>query len=249
MTGKINQNYNYIAKLLDNTPNRVQSSFFDTTDQSDLKNTMGDAYFKKIDPNFRNDAIAIRNYLRNAYFSIVSINSVISDVEMCARMIGRYPWHGTDISKGDHFEFVWSNFTNHCYIFEERTKQLGKHFNEVAKIFNRDKINVGPWIKKINKEIGEHIAFRGAHIHVWSRNYEGYEHFKLIDSVAHHDVKYKWAQKYLYIQTKPKLKKEILDTREKMIKLLLGFDPDPVNYLLESMIVFDNLLQQNELQS
>ena len=225
--------YSYYLRLTNGTPERVQKAFFETREGDDLRKTIGNSYFDNVDPKHRQNLMILINYLRNAYFTIIALHSVISDVEMCAKMISRYPWHGTTISKGDHFEFVWSNFTHHCYIFEERTKQLWKHYNELSEYIGDENINVGPWVKQIKKELGEHIAFRGAHLHEWSRHYEGYEFFKLIDLLTPFDEKYKWPQKYLYKETKTNLKNEILNTRDKMVKILVNLEPDPIEYILK----------------
>ena len=245
----VREYYSYSTRLLDGTPERVRKSFFEARKGEDFRKTIGNAYFDNIDPKYRQDLIGLRDYLRNAYSTIIALHAVISDVEMCARMINRYPWHGTTISRGNHFEFVWSNFTNHCYIFEERTKQLGKHYNKLPQYFGGEKINVGPWVTLIKKELGEHIAFRGAHLHQWSRNYEGYEFFNMVDLVAPFDEKYKWAQKSLYRETKNHLKDEILATRDKMLNILLNLKPDPIAYILKDLAAFDNLLAQNEIQT
>lgn len=241
-----------LFRLTQDLPERVKNSFMELEGVENIKENIGDPYFEKINPKFRKDLMICRNFLRNAYFSIISAYSVLSDVEICAKMINRYPWHGTKISKSEHFSFVWSSFVNHCYIFEARTKQIGKHLNDLSKHYGGDSIKAGKWIKKIDKEIGEHTAFRGAHVHVWSRVYKNLEHFALMDSVATMDKKYQSDEyrsllKWKYGETKNNLKNEILNTRKKMIKILLELEPDPIDLILRYCLAFDKLLEENEI--
>jgi hypothetical protein len=54
--------------------------------------------------------------------SLIELHTVVDDLRFALKMLSRYPWHGTDISKIKHFELTWFLFQNLCYKFREKLK-------------------------------------------------------------------------------------------------------------------------------
>lgn len=113
----------------------------------------------------RRDAEWVVHHTSVALSLYFQIHSIIEATEKCQRMQRRYPWHGTDISKAEHLEFVWHAFTNQCYMFKERCKMFLNVMNRLRRAFGDPEVQVRAVLKDIDKRVGEYIRFRGRHIH------------------------------------------------------------------------------------
>lgn len=143
----------------------------------------------------------------NVTSRLLQLQTVIDHVFLCRQMANRYPWHGTKISKSDHFYFVWSIFTNHCYIFRERAKKYLNDYNRTCDFFQQKSISVAKFLKRIDKELSDYIRFRGEYIHENEKDHISYRHLKfveLLNNIEHelgqdlkgHYQDTKWDVKY-----------------------------------------------------
>lgn len=236
----------YIERLTEGCPKLITDGFmklgFDGLDKSPKDHI----FFKRYDPTLLDEIVHLLGLLRNAYFSIIGAYSVVLDIDLCIKMTRKYPWHGTSIRKGEHFDFVWKSFANNCYIFEERIKQLGLHLDRIGLHFKASKMPTGKWVKQVNAQLGEHIKFRGQHVHNWSRNHHSYEYFSSIDFLSDFDEKYAALRKIEYQFAKTNMLEEMKLAKSSILKILSELDPDPIQTIVEYCCKFEIILNDLE---
>lgn len=101
-----------------------------------------------------------------AYMQFYSVGEELATAH---RMLARYPWHGTEITKVQHLETTWFLVQNLCYHFKEKAKLFFNEQKRVSKIYGVEQTD---WIKNVLKEIdqvmGEAIKDRGNTVHGWN---------------------------------------------------------------------------------
>ncbi len=126
----------------------------------------------------------IRDAIGGAMRAAFHLNSVYQDIVVCHKMIQSYPWRRNRITKSQHLNFVWSQFTNLCYLFEERYKLLVKMQHNMQTLFRKQKIiSANDGIKEIRKALGDHIRQRGENTHQWSKSNPHAEHFATVELI------------------------------------------------------------------
>ncbi len=99
---------------------------------------------------------------------VLELRATLEDLIMARRMLKRYPWHGTEISKVKHIELTWFLFQNLCYKFKEKLKLC---FNAQKRLSSFLKIEPPTWLKAELKvadiALGSTIRARGNTVHNW----------------------------------------------------------------------------------
>jgi len=114
----------------------------------------------------------------------LQIHSVYGDTVVCHKMIGSFPWKQHRISRAQHLRFVWAQFTNLCYQFEERYKLfLNLQHRTMATFKKKKTASISDGIKRIRKVLGPHIRQRGQNTHEWSTSNPHVEHFETIEFI------------------------------------------------------------------
>ena len=111
--------------------------------------TRDGAYLNSINEADRPLVEELRYRLAIAVSSYLHLESVILDTYKCLKMSRRYPWHGTSITKADHFNFVWFNFTNQCYLYSTRTKNFYNRLQEISVPFGVEIVRTNKKIKEV----------------------------------------------------------------------------------------------------
>lgn len=126
----------------------------------------------------------VRNLIGAAMRAALQLHSVYEDTVVCYKMIGTFPWKTHRITRAQHLRFVWSQFTNNCYRFEERYKLFMTLQHRTMTIFKKKKIgSVANGIKRIRNVLGWHIRQRGQDTHEWSASNPQAEHFATIEFI------------------------------------------------------------------
>lgn len=126
----------------------------------------------------------IRNVIGGAMRASFHIHRIYDDTIVCHKMVQSYPWKRNRITKSQHLNFVWSQFTILCYLFEERYKLLVNMQHQMQAVFRKSKtISASDGIKKIRKTLGAHIRQRGQNTHQWSTSNPHAEHFATIELI------------------------------------------------------------------
>lgn len=165
-----------IAKILDGLPGPIVEALF----KSDA---VAETSFEFVKPDDRSVFAIVYPRLANAVIRLVQLQSVCEHTYKCRRMARRYPWAKTPISQSDHLYFVWFNFTNHCYLFRERTKLFANDYNSLRSIFGQDKKNVKQYLDEIDGLLAEHIKHRGQHVHEYHNDHISYSNLGLVELV------------------------------------------------------------------
>lgn len=104
-----------------------------------------------------------------ALSSFVQWHGVGEELSRAHRMLNRYPWYGTEITKSQHLETTWFLTQNLCYHFKEKAKLFYNQQKEASKFFDLEEPS---WLKAklkfIDKEMGEAIRDRGNTVHGWN---------------------------------------------------------------------------------
>lgn len=100
--------------------------------------------------------------------SLIELHTVVDDLRFALKMLSRYPWHGTDISKIKHFELTWFLFQNLCYKFREKLKLYHNCQKRLGLLLDRGEPG---WLKAelkvVEKALGPAIRDRGNTVHGW----------------------------------------------------------------------------------
>ncbi len=126
----------------------------------------------------------LRNLIGATMRASMQINGVYEDTIVCHKMIGSFPWNQRRISKAQHLRFVWAQFTNLCYMFEERFKLfMNLQHKTMASFKKRKSQSIAEGLKKIRGALGPHIRQRGQNTHEWSTSNPHAEHFDTIEFI------------------------------------------------------------------
>lgn len=126
----------------------------------------------------------VRDLIGATMRASLQMNGIYDDTIICHRMIGAYPWKKHRISRAKHLEFVWAQFTNLCYLFEERFKLFMNLQHRTMATFGKRKIgSISEGIKEIRKVLGTHIRQRGQNTHEWSTSNPHAQHFASIELI------------------------------------------------------------------
>lgn len=100
--------------------------------------------------------------------SVFELHGSLEDLVLARRMLNRYPWHRTEISKVKHFELTWFLFENLCYKFKEKLKLC---FNSQKMLCNFIGEQPPSWLKAelrvVDQAFGPAIKARGNTVHSW----------------------------------------------------------------------------------
>lgn len=114
----------------------------------------------------------------------LQMKSVYDDTVVCHKMIGSFPWKKHRITRAQHLNFIWSQFTNLCYMFEERFKLfMGLQHRTMASFKKRKVMSISDGIKDIRKALGAHIRQRGQNTHEWTTTNPHAQHFETIEFI------------------------------------------------------------------
>jgi hypothetical protein len=163
-------------------------------------------------------------------------------------MSKKYPWHGTEITKSDHFYFVWFNFTNQCYLYRTRTKIFFNHYNKACMPFKLPVQSVSEKLNQVDEGLGEYIRHRGQHVHEWAEShvsYRGFEAAEMMfslfgefsDDVSDRYKDAKWLMSY-----------HITRGLDFMSGHFAGLEPTPSDAIIEIMGKFAKLIDACELE-
>lgn len=126
----------------------------------------------------------VRNLLGATMRASLQLSSIYDDTAVCHKMIGAYPWKPNRVSKAQHLHFVWAQFTNLCYLFEERFKLFMNLQHRSATTFGKRRVySITEGVKTIRKSLGSHIRQRGQNTHEWSTSNPHAEHFASIEFI------------------------------------------------------------------
>lgn len=126
----------------------------------------------------------IRDLVGATMRAALQIDGIYKDVIVCHKMIGTFPWKKNRISRAQHLRFVWAQFTNLCYLFEERYKLLLSLQHRTMAAFKKKKIGtISDGVKLIRKALGPHIRQRGQNTHEWSISNPHAENFQTIEFI------------------------------------------------------------------
>jgi hypothetical protein len=122
----------------------------------------------KIDEQTRKAMLWLSRQVAMMVKSLLEIHTVHEDMRLSLAMLGRYPWHGTKITKIKHFELSWFLFQNLCYKFKEKLKL---YFNCQKNLSRALRIEAPGWLKAelhlVEKALGPAIRDRGNSVHTW----------------------------------------------------------------------------------
>jgi len=189
--------------------------------------TRDDSYLNDIKPEERRLFEYARVKVGRVVTSFLQLQSIITDTYKCLKMANRYPWHGTAISKSDHFYFVWFNFTNQCYLFSTRTKNFYNRLNAANRALGFEAIDSGEKIKSSNVVLREYIKHRGQHVHEWHLSHESYFNFEQLEVLNKLSDDYAQDLCWEYLDTKYEISNHILKALEFMTDAFLNAQPNP----------------------
>jgi len=141
--------------------------------------------FSKVgNKQLENALYGARNLLGATMRAALQIHSVYGDTVICHKMIGSFPWKRRGISRAHHLRFVWGQFTNLCYQFQERYKLFMNLQHRTMATFKQKKTgSISDGLKRIRKVLGPHIRERGQNTHEWSKSNPHAEHFETIEFI------------------------------------------------------------------
>lgn len=179
--------------------------------------------------------------------ALIELHTVLDDLRIALKMIGRYPWHGTEISKLKHFELTWFLFQNLCYKYREKLKLY--HNCQKALALNLAYDPPG-WLKAelklVEKALGPAIRDRGNTVHGWDVRQSSIDWFgtvHLFNSIKEQGEELELPEGFLdvaghYRDAKWELKSEarklIADAEQILLRLLTFHAPLPSMLLKKS---------------
>lgn len=117
--------------------------------------------------------------------SIVQLGCVVEDMEATVRMLSRYPWHKTKVTKVKHLELTWFLFQNLCYKYKEKLKLCFNMQKAVAAGLGFPKPD---WIKDelrlVDKALGVEIRHRGGSVHSWNTKQPDLDFFSAVSILS-----------------------------------------------------------------
>ncbi len=163
-------------------------------------------WLEEVSPKLRNSAQMWMSLYSDVSARYAQVQSIIRDTWKIYHMSRRYPWHGTCVSKSDHFHFVWVSFTHHCYLFEERVKQFYSAWNDLRCHLKLPQVLGGDHIKKISKRrLNEYIKHRGVHTHQWNITHNSYRTYQIVEQLAKSDDGYQDRAPNFYFESKQEI--------------------------------------------
>ncbi len=134
------------------------------------------------DPQTQRLANAVENRVCNAVGAFMQFNGVAEELATACKMLKRYPWHGTEISKSSHLEMTWFLVQNLCYHFKEKTKLYYNNQKLAAQILG---LSTPSWLKEelrlIDSEMGKAIRDRGNTVHGWNTRESSIYTFSMVE--------------------------------------------------------------------
>lgn len=178
-----------------------------------------------VDKAVATDVEAIHELVVEAVRATFALRSVYEDLLLCKIMSKSFPWKSKKISKAQHLGFVWEQFVNLCYLFEERYKVAGEAINRCHMAFGAEKKlfeKIGEGTKKIKKHLGEQIAARGRHVHESSSHDQLIKEFSIIELADR--------------LSKKKGELGNIDAHYRNVRRVLGSDVQNAAYVVEGFI-------------
>lgn len=135
--------------------------------------------------NLREGALAAHFQLTNCLKALFELQTVHDDLIVCSVVAAAYPWRKKEITRHEHLSLAWSQFVNLCYLFEEKFKLMGKHYNAALRLFavKGGAIAVGDGVREISSVLGPHIQRRGRHVHQWYDAHPAVKDFRLFETL------------------------------------------------------------------
>lgn len=164
-------------------------------------------------------------------------------------MARRYPWRAREISKSDHFHFVWFTFTNHCYLFEERVKVFYKDWNKARDWVSLPFVESGRHIKKIESRLLPYIKHRGIFTHQHHEIHISYRTFQLIDFMNSHTGDYEEDHHDFYLSTKMEILEHISNATAIMCEEFYNLGGEPHEEIKRIYQSLSETVQLNLLDS
>lgn len=145
--------------------------------------SLKDSYFGDIsDPGTRRAIELLTKRVSNSVSSAVQASGVVEQLDVARRMLRRYPWHGTSITKSNHLELTWLIVQNLCYHFKEKLKLMFNELSLACKLFS---ITNPAWLKDELREVdqvyGQAIRDRGNTVHGWDQRNDDLFTFQLVE--------------------------------------------------------------------
>ncbi|WP_284164445.1 hypothetical protein [Frigidibacter sp. SD6-1] len=114
--------------------------------------------------------------------ALTQLGGVVEDMEIVEKMLRRYPWHGTPITKTKHLELHWFLFQNLCYSFKEKLKLCYNAQKDAARFLDVEQPTwLKPELRVVEIELGKAIADRGNTVHSWNVRTEDIDLFSMIE--------------------------------------------------------------------
>ncbi|WP_164657869.1 hypothetical protein [Tropicibacter sp. Alg240-R139] len=117
--------------------------------------------------------------------AFMQFNGVPEELATACKMLKRYPWHGTDISKSSHLEMTWFLVQNLCYHFKEKTKLYFNNQKSAALIL---RLPEPMWLKAelklIDDIMGKAIKDRGNTVHGWNTTENSIYTYSLVETIV-----------------------------------------------------------------
>lgn len=116
--------------------------------------------------------------------SVAQTNGVIEHLAIADKMLNRYAWHGTTVSRSDHLELTWLLVQNLCYLFKEKLKLF---FNQQKRASLLLGLPQPAWLttelKNVEKVYGAEIRNRGNTAHNWNQKNDDLDQFFLMEAL------------------------------------------------------------------
>lgn len=164
----------------------VQRLFLRIIDEA-AKNIVriGEPELPFVPAEFREVVLSIHYQLSNCLKALSELNAAYDDLIVCYRVAASYPWENDEVTRHQHLNLAWSHFVNLCYLFEEKFKLVGKHFNVATAIFSikNGSIDIRGGVREIQRLLGEHIRRRGQHVHQWNATHQAVKDFRLFETL------------------------------------------------------------------
>jgi hypothetical protein len=189
----------------------------------------------------------VRDVIGGAMRASFHINRIYEDAIVCHKMVQSYPWKRNRITKSEHLHFIWSQFTNLCYLFEERYKLLVNMQHRMQRVFRKQKsISVKEGIKQIRKTLGDHIRQRGQNTHEWSTSNPHAEHFATIELINSHEPQegHLGNVKNQYRLTRMLMRWEVETSIRFMERFLLELFAKQIPDVVECTSLFNKIVEQ-----
>ncbi|WP_291045596.1 hypothetical protein [Hyphomonas sp.] len=159
-------------------------------------------WLERINSGNQDIVLPICGNLSNAISRYRQLQEVIERSLKICLMARRYPWHGTPITKTDHFHTVWFCFSGYCYLFEERAKRFYDDWNKARGYFDMKPVSQGQHIKKICSEFKPYLQHRGEFTHEYNKTHYSFATFELIEQLNLHTGEYAHRLNDSYLESK-----------------------------------------------